>query len=136
MVVLSLSIAIPMTFMSNWLTDLLYGDAFPLTGPVLSIHIWSGVFVFLGVSVNKWILNENLQHYSSIYLFLGMVANIILNIVMIPKYGIFGAALATLYSQAFSTLLAPLLFKKTRPAFFMMLEALSFTLFKSRKSKI
>lgn len=127
MVVLAVAIAIPMTFLSDWLVELLLGDEFYLTGGVLSIHIWAGVFVFLGVSVSKWILTENLQKVSSVSLFIGMVANILLNVIMIPKYGIYGAAFATLISQSISVLFAPLLFKKTRPSFFMMIKALSFS---------
>lgn len=127
MVLLAISIAIPMTFLSDLLVEFMYGDEFYLTGSVLSIHIWAGVFVFLGVSVSKWILTENLQRISSITLFIGMVANIILNIILIPEYGIRGAAFATLISQSISVLFAPLLFKKTRPSFFMMIKALSFS---------
>ncbi len=127
MVILAVSIAIPMTFLSDWLVELLLKDEFNLTGGVLSIHIWAGVFVFLGVSVSKWILTENLQRVSSFTLFIGMVANIILNFILIPKYGIKGAAWATLISQSISVLFAPLLFKKTRPSFFMMIKALSFS---------
>ena len=127
MVILAVSIAIPMTFLSDWVVDLLLKDEFYLTGSVLSIHIWAGVFVFLGVSVSKWILTENLQRISSLTLFIGMVANIVLNLIMIPKFGIKGAAFATLISQSISVLFAPLLFKKTRPSFFMMIKALSFS---------
>ncbi|MFS4492260.1 flippase [Maribacter sp. 2308TA10-17] len=127
MVLLSVSIAIAMTFLSDWVVEFMYGSEFYLTGDVLSIHIWAGVFVFLGVSVSKWILTENLQRISSFNLFIGMVSNIILNIIMIPKFGVIGAAFATLISQSISVLFTPLLFKKTRPSFFMMIKALSFT---------
>ncbi len=126
MVVIALAIAIPMTFLSDWVVSIIYDDQFYLTGGVLSIHIWSGVFVFLGVSVQKWILAENLQRVSTFTRFIGMAANIILNYILIPTYGIYGAAFATLFSQAISVLFAPLLFRKTRPSFFMMIKALSF----------
>lgn len=129
MVWLSLSIAIPMTFISNWLVDFLYGDEFFLTGDVLSLHIWAGVFVFLGVSRGGWIINENLQRYSSLYLGLGMITNVGLNYFLIPILGIMGAAWATLIAQSVSVLLAPLLFKPTRLSFFMMMKSLTFQSF-------
>ncbi len=126
MVYISLSIAIPMTFMSDLIVDFLYGNAFQQTGEVLSIHIWAGIFVFLGVSRGGWILNENLQRYTSLYLGVGMLANIALNFILIPKFGILGAAWATLIAQSISVLFAPLLFKPTRISFFMMIKALTF----------
>jgi O-antigen/teichoic acid export membrane protein len=126
MVILAISIALPLTFLSDFLVDLLFGNKYLETGAVLSIHIWAGVFVFLGVSGSKWTLNENLQRYSSLCLFIGMISNIVLNIVMIPIYGIIGAALATLFSQSISVIFAPLLFKKMRPSIRMMFKSLSF----------
>ncbi len=126
MVLLSLSIAIPMTFTSNWLVDFLYGQEFYLTGDVLSLHIWAGVFVFLGVSRGGWILNENLQRYSSLYLGLGMITNVGLNYILIPYTGIMGAAWATLIAQSVSVLFAPILFRPTRLSFYMMIKSLFF----------
>ena len=135
MVVIALAISIPMTFLSDWVVSIIYDEQYYLTGGVLSIHIWAGVFVFLGVSVQKWILTENLQRISTYTLFIGMVSNILLNYILIPIYGIFGAAMATLVSQSISVLFAPLLFKKTRPSFYMMIKALSFTSIINRISK-
>ncbi|MCR1025127.1 flippase [Cellulophaga baltica] len=126
MVIISLSIAIPFTFLSEFLVQFLYGDAYYLSGGVLSIHIWTGIFVFLGVSRGNWILNENLQRYTSLYLGIGMLINLILNWFFIPKFGIIGAAYATLISQSVSVLFAPYLFKATRISFYMMIKSLTF----------
>lgn len=127
MVIIGISIAIPITFMSDWIVELLYGKDFYPTAKVLTIHIWAGVFVFLGVSVSKWILTENLQRIGSLNLFIGMLSNVILNVILIPRFGISGAAMATLISQSISVFFAPMLFKKTRKSSFMMINALSFS---------
>jgi O-antigen/teichoic acid export membrane protein len=58
---MAIAIAIPTTFLSDWVIGLLYGDKFYGAGSVLMIHIWAGVFVFLGVASGKWFLSENLQ---------------------------------------------------------------------------
>ncbi len=134
MVIIAIAIAIPMTFISDFLVEILFGTEFTETGNVLSIHVWAGVFVFLGVSTSKWTLTENLQRYSSICLFIGMLSNIGLNMIMIPAFGITGAAGATIISQSISVLFAPLLFKQTRPSFYMMIQALTFaSVFTKRK---
>lgn len=126
MVLLALSLVIPTMLLSDWLVEITYGVEYQSTAKVLSIHVLAGVFVFLGVSNSKWFLNENLQKYGTLCLSLGMVTNVILNFILIPRMGVVGAAYATLISHFTSTLIGPLLFKKTRPSFFRMMRSLLF----------
>jgi len=44
------------------------------------IHIWAGVFVFLGVASSKWLLTENLQIFSTVNTAIGAIFNIGLTI--------------------------------------------------------
>jgi len=126
MVVLGVVIILPVLKLSDWMINLLYGEAFQRSAGVLNIHILGSVFVFLGVANQKWFISENYQAYNIICLGMGMVANIVLNVIMIPKMGIMGAAYATLISQFTASVLAPVFFKKTRSSFYMMLRALFF----------
>ena len=126
MVVLGAVIIVPVLLFSDWMIHILYGEAFQRSAGVLNIHILGSVFVFLGVANQKWFISENFQAYNIICLGIGMLANIVLNILMIPKMGIMGAAYATLVSQFMASVLAPVLFKKTRNSFYMMLKALFF----------
>lgn len=125
MVFMSLAIALPMTFMSDWVVTLLYGEQYIKAGTVLSIHIWSGLFVFLGVVSNKWVLNENLMVNSMIRGILGAIVNIILNFILIKKYGIEGAAIATLISYAVVNYFSLLFYRKTRVCFWQQTKALN-----------
>lgn len=97
-------VAIPMTFFSTWLITLLFGQTYSQAGPILSIHIWSAIFVFLGVANSNWFIVENRQILSLQRTTLGAIANIILNLVLIPSYGIIGAAYATVISYAISVM--------------------------------
>ena len=99
MVWMAIAIALPMTFLSDWVVNLLYGAQYNQAGSVLMIHIWAGVFVFLGVAFSGYLTAENLTKKSFYRTFFGAVLNIGLNIILIPKYGISGAAIATLISQ-------------------------------------
>jgi O-antigen/teichoic acid export membrane protein len=121
---LAISIAISMTFISNWLVVFLYGESYRLASQVLMIHIWTSVFVFLGVSSGKWLLNENLQHLAFFRTFYGLLINVALNYFLIKKYGINGAALSALVSQCFATYLSDLFNKKTINSFIMKSKAL------------
>lgn len=102
MAVLAYSIAIPMTFLSNYLILILYGPSFSEAGTILAIHIWSGLFVFLGVARGVWIITEGFTKIALITTTSGAIANILLNLYLIPKYGPLGAAIATLISYGFS----------------------------------
>lgn len=134
MVVLGVVVILPVLLFSDWMIQILYGEAFSPSAGVLDIHILGSVFVFLGVANQKWFISENFQAYNIICLGFGMVVNIVLNIIMIPRLGIMGAAYATLISQFVASVLAPVFFKKTRKSFFMMLRALFFVqVFKDKK---
>lgn len=99
MVIMALSIAIPMTFLSEFIILNLYGQEYSNAVSVLKIHIWSGVFVFIGVVYGKFLVNENLTKKALYRTIFGVVINILLNLVLIPFYGINGAAMATLFAQ-------------------------------------
>lgn len=120
----AVTIAIFMTFLSDWVVDLLYGDQYNQAGAVLMIHAWAGIFVFLGVVSGKWFLSENLQILAFWRVFFGMIVNIILNILLIPKYGIQGAAVATLISQSVAAYFFDFFNKKTRAMFYTKTKSL------------
>jgi len=119
---LAIAIAIPMTFLSDWVTNFLYGDEYSQAGSVLIIHIWTGVFVFLGVASGKWFAAENLQMLSFWRTFAGMLVNVVLNIFIIPIYGIEGAAMTTLSANFVAAFLFDLFNIKTRGIFLMKLR--------------
>lgn len=102
MVWMSIIIALPMTFLSNWIVRILYGSEYGEAGNVLMIHIWTGVFVFLGVAFSGYLTAENKTKKAFYRTLLGAVLNVILNYVLIPIYGIIGSAIATLLGQFFA----------------------------------
>lgn len=105
MIWMAISIALPMTFLSKYIILLLYGNDYELAGNVLMIHIWTGVFVFLGVAFSQYLISENLAMKSFYRTATGATVNISLNFLLIPYYGIVGAAVATLVGQIVANLL-------------------------------
>jgi len=118
MVWMAIAIAVPMTFLSEWVVALLYGSKYHEAGSVLMIHIWAGVFVFLGVAGGKWLLSENLQIFSLLNTTIGAFVNIFLNYILIGRIGIQGAAWATFISYFISAYFSLLFWKKTRINFY------------------
>ena len=96
MVIISLSIIVPITLFSKLIVKFLYGKAYRDAATVLTIHIWTGVFVFLGVAYSKWIINENYTRKNFYRTTMGSIANIVFNVLLINIYGIVGAAIARL----------------------------------------
>jgi len=126
MVWMAVVIAIPISFLSDWLVEILYGHQYNEAGNVLMIHIWSGVFVFLGVASTKWLICENLQIFSTMNTIIGAVINISLNYILIPKFGIAGSAWATIISYCIAGYLGLLIWKKTRINFINLTKSLFF----------
>jgi len=120
---ISIIVSITMFFLSDTLIYLLFGNAYIKAGNVLVIHIWTGLFVCFGVVSSKWFLIENLQVLAFKRTFLGMLANIGLNFLLIPSFGIMGAAFATFVSQMIAAYLSDVLNQKTRPIFWMKTRA-------------
>ena len=123
MVWISLSVAIFMTFASPFIYRLVYKPEFWDGAHVLTIHVWAGIFVFLGSASGQYLIAEGYTKLSMLRTGMGALVNIALNIIWIPKYGIMGAALATLiayFTATFFILLVP----KTRPQGIMMLKSL------------
>lgn len=126
MVWMAIAIALPMTFLSDWLVNLLYGEQYSQAGSVLMIHIWAGVFVGFGTISGRWYINENLAHLALYRNLSGVVINIGFNLFLIPRYGIEGAAIATLISYFMANYLFELSNKHTRKVFYQKTKSLFF----------
>ena len=123
-VVISLVVMLPITFLSTYIVNLLFGEAYSGAGIVLSIHIWSIIFVSLGMA-SIWYTAENRQVLILQRTVIGSIFNVALNLLLIPNFGAVGAAIATVASQAVSTLLFDGLQIETRRIFFMKLKAMN-----------
>ena len=93
---------------------IMYGEAYMPATSTLQILAWYTMFSILGSARGIWIVCEDKAKYVKYYLGIGAVLNIILNYVLIPIYGAGGAAMATLVTQIFTAVFAPLIFKETR----------------------
>ncbi|MDD5458724.1 MAG: flippase [Phycisphaerae bacterium] len=100
---LAVAIAVPTTFLSTYIIVWIFGKEFSEAGIVLAVHIWSAIFVFMGFINGKWILAENLGLLAFWRSLSGAILNVVLNLILIPYFGILGAAVATLASVAAST---------------------------------
>jgi O-antigen/teichoic acid export membrane protein len=98
---------------SFWVMDLLYGREFEGSGMILFIYSFSIYSTFIGVATSQYLTIERLLKISLYRTFIGAIANILLNLWLIPRYGINGAAFASFISYFISTF-ALMFFRDTR----------------------
>ncbi len=101
---------------------ILYGEAYLNSVAVLKIYVWAGVAITLWGGLTQYLIAENEKFIVFFASLLGMVVNVILNFVLIPKYGINGAAFATLCSY-FLLPFSVLFFKRTRDDILLILKS-------------
>ena len=121
---IAIVIAISLTFAAGYVADLLYGDAYEGVGTILAIHIWAALFVFLGVAQSPWSINEGLTRIALVRTVLGAIANVVLNLLLIPRYGPVGAAIATTISYALSAVILNAFSSSTRRIFVLQLKSM------------
>jgi O-antigen/teichoic acid export membrane protein len=113
LLLVSTGIALVTTLLSTYLTLIIFGSKFLATVPILKIYVWSNIGTALNMFIQQVLISENLTKNVSLTIFLGMVTNVILNILLIPHLGMSGAALASLISYMVP-FLSLYMFKKTR----------------------
>ena len=124
--VLSLAIGVVVSIYSHDIIRLLYGAQFKGSGTILAIHIWSGIFVFQGVIRNQFLVVENQQQLGLWFRVISIMLNVALNVIMIPRYGVVGSALATLISSSLPIYLSSFLHPLLKLNLFMCLKSFIF----------
>ena len=81
---------------STWLVRLVYGSEFAAAAPVLAVQCWMAAVVFFGVARGRWLVARNRQVDSMYVDLAAIVINVAMNLLLIPHYGAYGAAIATL----------------------------------------
>ena len=94
--------SIVITSCAKPIVSILYGEAYLDAVPALQIVVWYTAFSYLGSARNIWILAENKQNYLWMINLSGALMNVLLNFLSIPKWGIVGAAAASLITQIFT----------------------------------
>lgn len=103
-------------FLSDFIINLLYGVHFERAANVLRVHIFTNVFIYMGIAQNIWIINENKGKLNIYKTAVGVVLSFAANIILIPKFGLMGAAYSAVLVQFTSSfiinlVIAPEVFK-------------------------
>lgn len=104
--------------------QIMYGKEFLPAVSALKIVTWYTIFSYLGVARNAWIVCENKQKYLKYMYILAAIANVFLNYICIPIWGMNGAAFASLITQILTSIVIPYFIKDMRPNVRLMIEAI------------
>lgn len=102
---LAIAQSVMLTLFAEPVVKLLYGQSFQKTIPLLRIVVWYTAFSYVGGVRTVWILAENKQRFLWIISSSGMILNVVLNLMLIPKWQGVGASIATLITQFFTNII-------------------------------
>ncbi|MFA6393168.1 MAG: flippase [Candidatus Paceibacterota bacterium] len=98
MTLIPIAMAIPITLLAKPIILILFGSGYIESIVILQIYIWSSIGLFLNYATGQYLMSENLVKIIFWLSLLGMIVNIVLNLILIPIFGIVGSAWATLIS--------------------------------------
>jgi O-antigen/teichoic acid export membrane protein len=96
MALVGYAVALPVTFIATPVVELIFGASYSKAGPMLAVLIWAGLFVNLGVARGSFLTTMNWTRVYFMTVLLGCIVNVVLNFILIPRYGGLGASIATL----------------------------------------
>jgi len=98
----SACVALVATFLGDQVILLTFGPEYLGSAAVLGIVMWAAAFASLGSITARYLTVEGMESKIAIRTFIGLVINILLNLLLIPVHGIEGAAIATLVTMFIS----------------------------------
>ena len=102
---MSVIAAVFVSITSEYLMVLAFGQEYRSSAPVVDIIMWTAVFAAMGSVSARYFNVERMERKFAVRTALAAVLNVGLNFVLIPLYGIKGAALSTLICTFFANYL-------------------------------
>lgn len=124
-VYLTVIVCLLVTVLAGPIIHVVYGSEYAEAILPLQICVWYSVFSYIGVVRNIWVLAKDKQKYLWIINLSGAVGNILLNYMMIPAYGVAGAAIASLLTQFLANIIVSSIIPGIRPSIGLLLRSLN-----------
>lgn len=107
-------LSIILSIFSRNIITMVYGEKYLEAAPILCLHCWTSLFIGYSIIANVWLISFSLNKIILFKSVISAISSVILNIIVIPIYGLYGAAVVFLLSQFISTVFLNLLFNETR----------------------
>jgi O-antigen/teichoic acid export membrane protein len=122
---MGVSVGLVIMLFGESIISLLFGEVYTNAYMALVFNIWNGIFISQAIARGIWMISENLQIYRLYSNIIVAVLNISINILLIPIYGIAGAAIATLITQFIGTWVISLFWKPIRQSTYDMIKSIN-----------
>lgn len=122
----SISYCVFIAIFSKQILLMLYGDKYVSASKTLALIVWYSTFSYFGAINNLYMVAEGKAKWVQITTLSGAVGNVVLNYLLIPIWGIDGAALASLLTQFIANFVVLAVIKDLRPALKLMLNGVTF----------
>lgn len=129
----SVLVALLTTFLNERIVFFVFGEDYKGSELVLVFLMWSCCFSALGSISARYLTIENMEKKIAVRTLSGLVINFILNIIMIPNYGITGAAFATFLTMFFSNYVINYFDRNLRQLVYITNRAITFSWVKYEK---
>jgi len=94
MTIVTIAICLPISLLSSPIVSILYGEQFAYSATILMVLIWSRFYSNIGVARSIYTTTEGLFRHAMVCAVSGSAVNIVMNYLLIPRYGVFGCIIA------------------------------------------
>jgi O-antigen/teichoic acid export membrane protein len=101
MAMISFPVAVGTAIISTKIISLIYGTEYLNSGLALAILIWSIIPTFIHYVLGLFVVSTNNEKQGMLNTGSCAILNIVLNFILIPYYGLVGAAIATIITEFF-----------------------------------
>lgn len=99
LLILAIPLAVGITIYSNEIMNLIYGSEFQVGASVLMILVWSMVLLFINELTSNLLNASNKEITVTTRNSIAAIANVVINLLLIPLYSYNGASISTLITQ-------------------------------------
>jgi O-antigen/teichoic acid export membrane protein len=112
LLLIAMSIVITVTVFSGFFLPLVVGNKYKSSVPLLQILVWAVLPMYWNILVNTRLIAHRAERFLTLSAVIALLVNVGLNIIVIPRYGAFGASITTVITEC--VLLATNLFSLSR----------------------
>ncbi len=104
--------ALLISVFGNQIIFLIYGPEYAKAGELIKLYVWGGIPVVIGLVRSIDIYIEDRTLYTCVISIVSAIVNCVLNYILLPVMGIYGAALATIVSYILQSYILTFAFPK------------------------
>jgi len=117
LLIAGLTLVILITLLSDYIIFYIFGREYLPSVECLKILIWAELFVFLNIAYGNLLKSINRQELITYVVLFVLSLNVVLNLILIPRFSYIGASYATLMARASSFLLFSTIIMKSEYRF-------------------